>query len=442
MKRNMRSGCKALLLLLSLLTLIESTDAQTFVFQNADLCIGFRKTGNYKGLYEAVVDIGQATNYINLPAGTTTNITAYTPTQLDPDSYPNLTNLSWSITGTTYASGQPAGYPNSTLWVTVPRPSPGVLAAPPIRAKLSSQEQNRSLIESIPGAPPSSGSISGAFYISSLQASNQDNTATFVQEPYAIANNENYGVWIEDPNYPTIGDLGAGGGIANTNGSVINLENTTLAPFTTGVQSDLYELRPTGTVDPHTGMTTGVGYDVGYFQLNPDGTMSFTRASSVSAPTVGTVTSTVTNGFSPLTVVFTNSASGSISTWVWNFGNGDIITNTTGANVTNTYDAAGDYTVTLTVNGPGGSSTATLANYIVASPAPAIGTSWSGGLFTLSGANCPPGAQYRILTSTNVALPLADWTQVLTNTFTSSGMFAFTNPATTNGSGFFRLISP
>jgi PKD repeat protein len=110
--------------------------------------------------------------------------------------------------------------------------------------------------------------------------------------------------------------------------------------------------------------------------------------------------------------------------------------------VTNTYDAAGDYTVTLTVNGPGGSSIVTLADYIVTSPAPAIGAGRSGGLFTLSGANCPPGAQYRILTSTNVALPLADWTPVLTNTFTSSGTFSFTNPATTTGAGFFRLISP
>ena len=192
-------------------------------------------------------------------------------------------------------------------------------------------------------------------------------------------------------------------------------------------------------IDPITGKGTGTADYLGYFTLNPNGSMTFTRAAAVTAPSAGTVTSTVTNGFSPLQVVFTNTASGSITSWIWNFGNGVIITNSTGANVTNTYAAAGNYTVTLTVVGPGGSSTDTLANFIVASPAPQISAALVGGKFVLSGTNCPAGVQYRILNTTNLAL--AGWTPVVTNTFLNNSSFSYTN-ATTNADSFFRLVSP
>jgi hypothetical protein len=57
------------------------------------------------------------------------------------------------------------------------------------------------------------------------------------------------------------------------------------------VVSDLYEVRPSTDaqgnpiVDPHTG-TNGLAYYVGYFRLNSNGTMTFTRdiASSQSLP--------------------------------------------------------------------------------------------------------------------------------------------------------------
>jgi PKD repeat protein len=182
---------------------------------------------------------------------------------------------------------------------------------------------------------------------------------------------------------------------------------------------------------------------VGYFTLNPNGSMTFTRASAVSVPSAGSVTSTVTNGFSPLTVVLTNTASGSITNWVWNFGNGTILTNTTGGNVTNTYSTGGDYTVTLTVYGPGGSSTVTLANYIVASPAPILSVQiLAGGKLAFSGTNGPAGVQYRILTSTNLALAFTNWIPVFTNTISSNGSYGYTNSATAQASAYYRLVSP
>jgi PKD repeat protein len=283
--------------------------------------------------------------------------------------------------------------------------------------------------------------LGGAATISSLLASNRDNTSTCVQEPYANANGENYGVFIEDLINNSHADLN-GYGPVDSSTSPINLENDTVAPFTTPVISDLYELRPNGTTDPHTGLTSGAGYNVGYFQFNVNGTMTFTRASAVSVPSAGAITSTVTNGFSPLTVVFTNSATGNITNWVWNFGNGTVITNTTGGNVTNTYAISGNYSVSLTVYGPGGTNSVTDANYIVASPTPKFGgLTLANGKLVLNGTNLPVGIQYRILNATNVSTPLANWKSVLTNFFLSNGSFSYTN-SLTNTAGFFRLVSP
>ena len=198
----------------------------------------------------------------------------------------------------------------------------------------------------------------------------------------------------------------------------------------------------------NTGTKNGIGITVngwvqkGVFNINVNThAVSFSLASASPPPAISSAGSAITNGFSPLTVVFTNAATGSITDWVWNFGNGTIITNTTGASVTNTYTSGGNYTVSLTVYGPGGSNTLTLATSIVASPAPKISETLAGNHFVLSGTNCPIGVPYRILNSTNVALPLADWQPVFTNTFLNDGSFAYTN-SITNTAGFFQLVSP
>jgi len=197
-------------------------------------------------------------------------------------------------------------------------------------------------------------------------------------------------------------------------------------------------------IDPLTGTTNGTADYLGYFTLQTNATLTFTRAATVSPPAAGTLAGSATNGFAGLQVVFTNTASGSITNWVWNFGNGVIITNSTGANVTNTYSAAGTYTVTLTVYGPGGSSMVTVANYIVTSPTPKFAplVSISGGKVVIGGSNCPVGLQYRVLTTTNVALAVSNWIPVLTNTFQANGAFSFTNSTTNPPTLYFRLVSP
>jgi PKD repeat protein len=72
------------------------------------------------------------------------------------------------------------------------------------------------------------------------------------------------------------------------------------------------------------------------------------------APTSGTV---------PLTVTFTDTSTGSITSRAWQFGNGTV-TNTTATSVVYQYATPGTDTVQLVVTGPGGSSTNVQANLI------------------------------------------------------------------------------
>lgn len=74
-----------------------------------------------------------------------------------------------------------------------------------------------------------------------------------------------------------------------------------------------------------------------------------------------------TSGCAPLTVNFTDQSTGEITSWSWNFGNGDT---SSLQNPSTTYASSGSYTVTLTVTGPGGSDVETKTNYITVSAPP------------------------------------------------------------------------
>lgn len=71
-----------------------------------------------------------------------------------------------------------------------------------------------------------------------------------------------------------------------------------------------------------------------------------------------------TSGNAPLMVNFTDLSTGSITSWDWDFGDGN---SSTDQNPTNTYITEGTYTVSLTVTGPDGNSTETKTDYIVVS---------------------------------------------------------------------------
>jgi serine protease len=88
------------------------------------------------------------------------------------------------------------------------------------------------------------------------------------------------------------------------------------------------------------------------------------------AAPIANFTAKPTSGIIPLTVQFTSTSTGNITSWLWNFGDG---TTSTEQSTSHTYQKAGSYTVSLTVTGPGGSGsdTKTVGGFIqVISAAP------------------------------------------------------------------------
>lgn len=69
-----------------------------------------------------------------------------------------------------------------------------------------------------------------------------------------------------------------------------------------------------------------------------------------------------TTGENPLTVQFSDSSSGLILNWFWDFGDGETSTE---QNPLHTYTTADTFSVSLTVSGPGGSGSKTMENYII-----------------------------------------------------------------------------
>ncbi len=77
----------------------------------------------------------------------------------------------------------------------------------------------------------------------------------------------------------------------------------------------------------------------------------------VDGPPNAAFTATPTSGVAPVTVQFTDTTFGAVTTRVWNFGDGSPTS--TAANPSHTYSAIGQYTASLTVTNANGSNTAT-----------------------------------------------------------------------------------
>ena len=95
----------------------------------------------------------------------------------------------------------------------------------------------------------------------------------------------------------------------------------------------------------------GGGWDIGAFELV-----------SGPVPPVANFTGNPTSGSAPLTVAFTDTSSGSPTSWSWTFGDGGT---STAHNPSHVY-AAGTYTVSLTATNAYGSDSETKTNYITA----------------------------------------------------------------------------
>ena len=99
--------------------------------------------------------------------------------------------------------------------------------------------------------------------------------------------------------------------------------------------------------------------------------------------------------------------------------------------------------MSLTANGPGGASTTNQVGYVTVYAQPTLGSPvLSAGSLTFGGTGGIPGAQYRILTSTDVTLPLTNWTPVATSVFAPDGSYSYTESSPTNPASFFLLVTP
>jgi PKD repeat protein len=93
------------------------------------------------------------------------------------------------------------------------------------------------------------------------------------------------------------------------------------------------------------------------------------RGSGTGVPApVASFSASPTSGCAPLTVNFTDESTGDITAWDWNFGDGTP--HSGDQNPSHQYANPGDYTVTLTVTGPGGSDDEVKSNYIHAEGPP------------------------------------------------------------------------
>ena len=173
------------------------------------------------------------------------------------------------------------------------------------------------------------------------------------------------------------------------------------------------------------------------------------QVSNTPPPPVAAFTCAPTNGIRPLAVTFTDNSTGTITNLLWSFGDSQTTNTTAGVVIGHTYTAAGTYSVSLKASGPGGSSYISQAGRVtVLVPNPPqitsiqpLGTS----ALVLQGTGGPTngGYYYWLRSSTNLALPLTNWSIVATNAFDNSGNYSNQIPLTPGTpQQFYRLQMP
>ena len=148
-----------------------------------------------------------------------------------------------------------------------------------------------------------------------------------------------------------------------------------------------------------------------------------------------------TSGVVPMMVTFTNLSSNATN-YVWNFGDGNMLSTGSNTNVTDTYTNAGSYTVILTAYGPGGISALTNSAYIVVTTpsstnaVPDLTVRYAGGSTVV--VSWPNTGNF--LLQTNGSLTTPNWGNYGGAVTTSNGTNSITVPLPASGSLFFRLV--
>ncbi len=123
-----------------------------------------------------------------------------------------------------------------------------------------------------------------------------------------------------------------------------------------------------------TNLVPYAGYVYTYNGSAPDlGAFEYGEEPWVAGAIVADFTATTKVGIAPLVVSFTDASIGSsISSLLWDFGDGQTATSAAGATVSHTYAANGTYTVSLTASGEAGTSSETKWDYITLANVPPV----------------------------------------------------------------------
>jgi|WetSurMetagenome_2_1015567.scaffolds.fasta_scaffold07652_5 PKD repeat protein len=147
-------------------------------------------------------------------------------------------------------------------------------------------------------------------------------------------------------------------------------------------RSDYYWTGSTQTFSPDLAWTVDFQYGKVYWAGKTESCYVRCLRTPSEPPPDADFTGAPTAGTASLKVLFADKSTGTIDSRQWDFGDGGASIN---PNPSHTYTKPGNYTVRLTVNGPGGSNTETKSDYIkVADPtitvtSPNGGQSWQAG---------------------------------------------------------------
>jgi PKD repeat protein len=142
-------------------------------------------------------------------------------------------------------------------------------------------------------------------------------------------------------------------------------------------------------------------------------------ATTAAVPPVASFTASATTGDAPLTVQFTNTSTGDVTTFAWNFGDNTPVD--TNPNPSHTFAQPGTFNVTLTVAGPGGQQTSNPTTITVNAPA------------TATTAAVPPIASFTASATTGDAPLTVQFTNTSTGDVTSFAWnFGDNTPVDTN----------
>lgn len=224
-----------------------------FLYTPGDLILTLRQAGNASDL---VVNLGGAAAYSALPAGSTFTVTNLVPAVLAA-TFPSPNGLAWSV----LAANRPPlveAFPIQTLWVAAPRRDPETPAPPWIRKGQFVQGNTGAQIDAL-------GRNAASF--SSSQPSGPANTARAVAIPLGNA-------FAPEP---VLGEPPTLVGTFQGRVEALTPDDFDVAPENVS-RADLFELLPgtraEGTLDTP-------GRLLGHFDLRPDGTLTFSNASSL-----------------------------------------------------------------------------------------------------------------------------------------------------------------